>query len=118
MAEQQQTPANTPGPTDTTQTGAARFAYKQCPTFDPTFYRAWASEVALAFAEREWSNYLTPPDGDSDDESEFIPDPKIALKARAFLSQTIGLVVDDLVGCSRISGEILEVDCLVVENFI
>ena len=46
------TPTLTPGPIDTTQTGASKHAYKQCPPFDPTFYRAWASEVTLAFAER------------------------------------------------------------------
>ena len=82
------TPALTPGPpTDTTQTGATKHAYKQCPPFDPTFYRAWASEVTLAFAERSWSNYLITPDADSNE--EFTPNPDTALKARAFLSQAI-----------------------------
>src|SRR5271169_6775941 len=90
MASQQTTPASTPGPNDTTQTGASKYAYKQCPPFDPTFYRAWASEVTLAFAEREWTSYLITPDNDPDNLDEtFVPNPMVALRARAFLSQAI-----------------------------
>jgi gag-polypeptide of LTR copia-type len=65
---------------------SSKFAYKQCPPFDPTFYRPWPADVKLAFAERDWSAYLVPPD---EDEDKFIPDPKIALKPGAFLSQAI-----------------------------
>jgi gag-polypeptide of LTR copia-type len=83
MVEGQQpaTPQTTPAP-EAQQTNS-KYAYKQCPPFDPTFYRVWASEVSLAFAEREWDNYLVNP-GDP-----FIADPKITLHARAFLSQAI-----------------------------
>src|SRR5436309_11158357 len=39
-------------------TTTMKFAFKSIPGFNPTFYRAWASDVQDAFAEREWINYL------------------------------------------------------------
>jgi hypothetical protein len=65
---QQQTPESMPGPSDTTQTGA-KYAYKQ-----------WASEVTLAFAEREWTNYLITPDDDPNNpDDDNVPDPVMDL---------------------------------------
>ena len=42
-------------------TSTMKFAFKSIPGFNPTFYRAWASDVQDAFTEREWINYLIPP---------------------------------------------------------
>ena len=82
------TPAQTPGPsTDTTQTGSSnKFAFKSCPRFDPKFYLVWANDVRLAFEERDWGDYLTPP---SDPESVFVPNPRTAVRAKAFLMEAI-----------------------------
>ena len=49
-------------------------------------HRAWASDVQLAFAERDWTEYLIPPD---EGDEKFNANPRIALNARAFLSQAI-----------------------------
>jgi hypothetical protein len=82
------TPAQTPGPsTNTTQTGSStKFAFKSCPRFDPKFYLVWANDVRLAFEERDRGDYLTPP---SDPESVFVPDPRPAVRAKAFLMEAI-----------------------------
>jgi len=78
--------AATPEPVSATP--PPKFAYKQCPPVDPMFYCAWASDVQLAFMEREWTDYLIPPDGNDKDE-KFIADARTALNARVFLSQAI-----------------------------
>ena len=108
MATYDQTPGSTPDPNDqtntttatqtgnnlatqtgnnlTTQTGAPisnKYAFKQCPRFDPVYYRGWAAEVRDAFAERNWTEYLLPQNQD------FTPDPRILVQAKAFLSQAI-----------------------------
>src|SRR5271154_4613087 len=86
QSHQIETPAQTPGPsTDTTQTGSSsssKYAFKQCPRFEPTYYLGWASEVRDAFAERDWTEYLIPTEG-------FVPNPQIVARAKAFLSQAI-----------------------------
>ena len=70
-------------PSSTTGSRAKRFAYKQLPTFNPTYYHAWAMDVEQAFAERKWSEYIRPPT------PEFNPDPDTAIETMAFLSQSI-----------------------------
>jgi hypothetical protein len=47
-------------------------------------FRLWDTDVRLAFAERDWLDYLVPP---HDEDFKF--DPRIALKFRAFLSHSI-----------------------------
>ena len=42
-------------------TSNTKLAFKSISSFNPTFYRAWASDVQDAFAESEWINYLIPP---------------------------------------------------------
>ena len=54
-----------------------KHAYKQCPLFDPMFYRAWAFEVTLAFAKCNCSDYLLT----SDKDDYFTLNSRIALKA-------------------------------------
>ena len=65
-------------------TSTTKFAFKSIPGFNPTFYRAWASDVQDAFAEREWINYLIPPS-----DRQFELDPRILVQSKAFLSQSI-----------------------------
>src|ERR1700685_2040032 len=78
QSQQQQSPA---GPT--------KFAFKSCPRFDPKFYLVWANDTRLAFEERDWGDYLTPPSDDSDPESKFVPNPRTAIRAKAFLMEAI-----------------------------
>jgi hypothetical protein len=76
-----------------------KYAYKTLPTFAPAYYRQWASVVRDAFAEREWSNYLVPPqlavvtstdDGTTTTTAPpFTPDGTTSARAKAFLSQSI-----------------------------
>jgi hypothetical protein len=68
------------------------YAYKHLPTFNPTYYRAWASDVEAAFAERNWSSYLVPPSVEpststsTGKETESID---FTIHAHAFLNQSI-----------------------------
>jgi gag-polypeptide of LTR copia-type len=88
---QQNTPATTPTPSgDTAQSGTSaattstKYAFKQIPTFNPTYYRRWASDVQDAFGERRWTDYLTYPPA-----QDFEPDNYILVRAKAFISQAI-----------------------------
>jgi hypothetical protein len=87
--EQQNTPRDTPDRETATQNGSSttKYAFKTCPRFDPKFYLVWANDVRLAFEEREWQEYLIPPLSDS--ASEFTPDPRITIRAKAFLMEAI-----------------------------
>src|SRR5213075_2615852 len=69
------------------------YSYKHLPEFEPAYYRAWASTVIDAFAEREWTNYLIPPPISTTEDTTpaFVPDPVITARAKAFLSQSIPL---------------------------
>ena len=70
----------------TTNTGTSRsikYAYKQVPPFNPTYFHAWAMDVEQAFAERRWTKYLLPPT------TEIPHDPDITTQSTAFLSQSI-----------------------------
>jgi len=69
------------------------YSYKHLPVFEPEYYRAWASTVIDAFAEREWNNYLIPPPTSTtaDTAPAFVPNPVITARAKAFLSQSIPL---------------------------
>ena len=60
-----------------------KYAYKQLPQFNPTFYHSWAMDVELAFAERDWTKYLHSPT------DQITHDPAITIQATAFLSQSI-----------------------------
>src|SRR5438046_8241582 len=75
------------GTNNTRLTGNAnpnrKFAYKQLPLFNPTYYHSWAMDVELAFAERNWTPYLTPPT------EEVTHNPEITIQTTAFLSQSI-----------------------------
>src|SRR5271169_5710276 len=83
--QQQNTPASTPAPPgDTAQTGTPKYAFKQIPTFNPTYYRRWASDVQDAFGERRWTDYITYPPA-----TNFEPDNYILVRAKAFISQAI-----------------------------
>ena len=63
---------------------STKYAFKQLPTFNPTYYRRWASDVQLAFGERRWMDYLVyPPD------EKFKPDVHTLVRTKAFLSQAI-----------------------------
>ena len=82
-------------------TSSTKFAYKQLPKFEPTYYRQWARTVKDAFGERQWLGYLDPslitktdasPTTQTPRELEspvFTPDPLIAASAKAFLTQSI-----------------------------
>jgi hypothetical protein len=87
MAGQQATPPADGDENNSTHTMTAstKFAFKTCPWFDPNFYLVWANDVHLAFEERDWDAYLLP----SDPESAFKPDPRTAIKAKAFLMEAI-----------------------------
>src|SRR5271169_6820622 len=78
------TTPNEDSPLFTAQPKPKRFAYKQLPTFNPTYYRAWATDVQDEFAERDWSAYLTSPT-----DTTVILDPAITVQAKAFLNQSI-----------------------------
>src|SRR5271167_4908751 len=63
---------------------STKYAFKQLPTFNPTYYRRWASDVQLAFGERRWMDYVVyPPD------EKFKPDVHTLVRTKAFLSQAI-----------------------------
>jgi hypothetical protein len=62
-----------------------KYAYKQLPPFNPTYYHSWAMDVELAFSERKWMPYLTPPTTESPH------DPETTIQTTAFLSQSIPL---------------------------
>src|SRR5271167_670204 len=63
---------------------STKYAFKQLPTFNPTYYRRWASDVQLAFGERRWMDFLVyPPD------EKFKPDVHTLVRTKAFLSQAI-----------------------------
>jgi Reverse transcriptase (RNA-dependent DNA polymerase)/gag-polypeptide of LTR copia-type len=66
---------------------STKYSYKKIPPFDPTFYRAWASDVQDAFAEREWSDYLFTPTNEKALALKL--DPLIVIQAKAFLNQSI-----------------------------
>ena len=70
-------------------TTSTKYAFKTCPRFDPNFYLVWANDVRLAFDERNWGDYLLPPDPTSDPESAFKPDSHTAIRAKAFLMEAI-----------------------------
>ena len=81
-----ETPAQTPAPPENSIpiSTSTKYAFKHIPNFNPTFYRAWASDVNDAFAERRWTDYLKSPPPD-----DFEPDPHIVIQSKAFLSQSI-----------------------------
>ena len=66
-------------------TSTTKFTFKSIPGFNPTFHRAWASDVQDALAEHKWINYLIPPPSDR----QFETDPRILVQSKAFLSQSI-----------------------------
>ena len=60
-----------------------RYACRQLPSFNPTYYQSWAIDVEQAFAEREWTRYLSPP-------TDSAPhDPMVTIQSTAFLNQSI-----------------------------
>src|SRR5213075_836286 len=78
---------------ESTTTSNTKFAFKQLPKFDPVHYRAWASDVRDAFAEREWNDYLSPLSNDPESTPASTPmaelKPHITVQAKAFISQSI-----------------------------
>src|SRR5277367_4378883 len=77
---------------------STKYAYKVLNTFDPVYYRQWASTVRDAFAERGWSHYLVPPkstdtskDSETSTSSPSTTDVTEPFRAKAFLSQSIPL---------------------------
>jgi len=79
---------------ESTTTSNTKFAFKQLPKFDPVHYRAWASDVRDAFAERDWNDYLqSPPSTDPESMPASTPTtelkPHITVQAKAFISQSI-----------------------------
>src|SRR5271169_1148407 len=85
QSERQLTPELTPELQTATHSGSTKYAFKTCPRFDPNYYLVWANDVHLAFEERDWEEYLLPPDP----ESAFTPDPRIMTRAKAFLMEAI-----------------------------
>jgi gag-polypeptide of LTR copia-type/Integrase core domain len=45
-------------PDNTATSAQPKYAFKHLPKFDPVHSRAWASDVKIAFAERNWNDYL------------------------------------------------------------
>jgi hypothetical protein len=70
---------------------STKYAYKVLNTFDPVYYRQWASTVRDAFAERDWTHYLEPPTSESKDPETSTHDATEPFRAKAFLSQSIPL---------------------------
>ena len=74
-----------------------KFAFKRLPNFNPVHSRAWASVVRIAFAERNWQEYLVfssteiPSSSTSTPESSATIklDSQDAIQANAFLLQPI-----------------------------
>jgi hypothetical protein len=80
----------------TPSTPNVKYAYKHLPTFNPVHYRAWASDVRDAFAEREWDDYLILPPINLNSNDNATPEstppelkPNIIVQAKAFISQSI-----------------------------
>jgi hypothetical protein len=70
-----------------------KYAYKVLDTFDPVYYRQWASTARDAFAERNWMKYLQPPtagvESRDPETSTSSSDKMEPFRAKAFLSQSI-----------------------------
>lgn len=68
------------------QTGPAKYAFKYIPTFNPNYFRRWASNVHDAFAERNWLEYLQYP---PPNEEQFKPNNGTLIQAKILISKSI-----------------------------